>query len=49
MNSPRYALGINLPDYVVEHPVMKALDQGTNDLVTWSNVSFLSTFIYSTR
>lgn len=36
----RYALGIDLPDFVVEHPVMKALDQGTNDLVTWSNVSF---------
>ncbi len=35
----RYALGIDLPDFVIEHPVIKALDQSTNDLVTWSNVS----------
>eukprot|EP00753_Platysulcus_tardus_P013398 PLAT3672.1.p1 GENE.PLAT3672.1~~PLAT3672.1.p1 ORF type:complete len:412 (-),score=-36.47 PLAT3672.1:340-1575(-) len=35
-----YALGIDLPDYVVEHPVIKALNQGTNDLVTWSNDIF---------
>ncbi|TFK54635.1 terpenoid synthase [Heliocybe sulcata] len=34
-----YALGIDLPDEVVENPVIKALNQGTNDLVTWSNVS----------
>lgn len=34
-----YALRIDLPDDVVNHPVIKALNQGTNDLVTWSNVS----------
>ena len=39
----RYAYGIDLPDHVVEHPVIQALNQGTNDLVTWSNVS-LSVF-----
>lgn len=33
-----YALRIDLPDAVVNHPVIKALNQGTNDLVTWSNV-----------
>lgn len=33
-----YGLGIDLPDYVVEHPVMQALDQETNDFVAWSNV-----------
>lgn len=33
-----YALRIDLPDHVVNHPVIKALNQGTNDLVTWSNV-----------
>jgi len=35
-----YALDIDLPDFVVEHPVIKALNQGTNDLVTWSNDIF---------
>ncbi|KAF9556003.1 terpenoid synthase [Agrocybe pediades] len=35
-----YALGIDLPDFVVEHPVIRALNQGTNDLVTWSNDIF---------
>lgn len=33
-----YALRIDLPDSVIEHPVIKALNQGSNDLVTWSNV-----------
>lgn len=33
-----YALDIDLPEFVVTHPVIKALNQGTNDLVTWSNV-----------
>ena len=34
----RYALDIDLPDFVVENPVIQALNQGANDLVTWSNV-----------
>ena len=34
-----YAADIELPEYVVSHPIIKALNQGTNDLVTWSNVS----------
>lgn len=33
-----YALGFELPEEVVDHPVIKALNQGANDLVTWSNV-----------
>jgi len=41
----RYALDIDLPDFVVEHPVVQALNQGTNDLVTWSNVRSLAKFI----
>lgn len=36
-----YGLGIDLPDYVVEHPVMQALDQETNDFVAWSNVRYV--------
>lgn len=35
-----YGLGIDLPDFVAEHPIMKALNQSTNDLVTWSNDIF---------
>ena len=40
----RYALDIDLPDFVVEHPVIQALNQGANDLVTWSNVRSLAKF-----
>jgi len=32
-----YGLGIDLPDFVVEHPVIEALNQETNDFVAWSN------------
>ncbi|KAG6817797.1 Alpha-muurolene synthase [Tephrocybe sp. NHM501043] len=35
-----YALDIDLPDFVVEHPTIHALDRWTNDLVTWSNDIF---------
>jgi hypothetical protein len=34
-----YSLDMELPDAVVEHPVIVALNDGANDLVTWSNVS----------
>ncbi|KAJ8480777.1 hypothetical protein ONZ51_g6432 [Trametes cubensis] len=35
-----YAVDIDLPDFVVTHPVIQALNQGANDLVTWSNDIF---------
>ncbi|CCM04708.1 uncharacterized protein FIBRA_06895 [Fibroporia radiculosa] len=35
-----YAMDIDLPDFVVEHPVIKSLNQAANDLVTWSNDIF---------
>jgi len=35
-----YALDIDLPDFVIEHPIIEALGQGANDLVTWSNDIF---------
>lgn len=35
-----YSLDLELPEKVVEHPVIKALNQGANDLVTWSNDIF---------
>src|SRR6266702_399500 len=34
-----YSLDLELPDVVIEDPVIVALNQGANDLVTWSNVS----------
>jgi hypothetical protein len=34
-----YSLDLELPDVVVEHPVIVALNNAANDLVTWSNVS----------
>lgn len=34
-----YSLDMELPDVVMEHPVIAALNNGANDLVTWSNVS----------
>ncbi|KAJ6501917.1 isoprenoid synthase domain-containing protein [Mycena sanguinolenta] len=35
-----YSLDIALPEFVAEDPVIKALNQSTNDLVTWSNDIF---------
>ncbi|KAH9043372.1 isoprenoid synthase domain-containing protein [Lactarius pseudohatsudake] len=35
-----YSLDLELPDVVVEDPVIVALNQGANDLVTWSNDIF---------
>ena len=34
-----YAYGLDLPDEVMEHPIIQGLDDATNDLVAWSNVS----------
>ena len=34
-----YANGLDLPDEVMEHRIIQNLDEATNDLVTWSNVS----------
>jgi len=34
-----YANGLDLPDEVMEHQIVQGLDEATNDLVTWSNVS----------
>ena len=38
-NLVEYSLDLELPDNVIKHPVIVALNQGANDLVTWSNVS----------
>jgi Terpene synthase family 2, C-terminal metal binding len=34
-----YANNLNIPDEVMEHPIIRNLDESANDLVTWSNVS----------
>ena len=34
-----YANGLDIPDEVMGHPVVEALGEAANDLVTWSNVS----------
>lgn len=33
-----YTLEVNIPDEVMEHPVMEALKQNVNDFCTWTNV-----------
>jgi hypothetical protein len=33
-----YSLDIDLPDYVFEHPIIRAMSDATNDLMTWPNV-----------
>ncbi|KAG9315373.1 isoprenoid synthase domain-containing protein [Chiua virens] len=35
-----YAARIDLPDEVMSHPVIMAMEEATNDLVTWSNDIF---------
>ncbi|KAG2749955.1 terpenoid synthase [Suillus brevipes Sb2] len=35
-----YAARIDLPDRVMSHPVIMAMEEATNDLVTWSNDIF---------
>ena len=40
-----YAARIDLPDEVMSHPVIMAMEESTNDLVTWSNVNHASPFV----
>lgn len=34
-----YSLGIDLPDFVFEHPIIRAMSDATTDIMTWPNVS----------
>jgi hypothetical protein len=34
-----YASGLDLPDEVMEHPIIESLGEAANDLITWANVS----------
>ncbi|KAL0957818.1 hypothetical protein HGRIS_000005 [Hohenbuehelia grisea] len=40
-----YANNLDIPDEVMDHPIVRALGEATNDLVTWSNdaVDFVGT------
>ena len=42
-----YSHDLELPEYVLEHPVMLALNQSANDLVSWSNVSATSLSLHT--
>ena len=37
-----YAYNLNIPDEVMDHPLICSLGEAANDLVTWSNVSHVS-------
>lgn len=41
-----YANNLDIPDEVMDHPIIANLDQAANDLVTWSNVS-LARLVYT--
>jgi hypothetical protein len=34
-----YANNLDIPDEVMEHPILQSLGEAANDLVTWSNAS----------
>lgn len=34
-----FVAGVDLPDEVAQHPTILAMEEATNDLVSWSNVS----------
>ncbi|KAG9009826.1 hypothetical protein FRB93_005097 [Tulasnella sp. JGI-2019a] len=37
-----YSLNLTLPDAVFDDPIIKSLEQGANDILTWANVSDMS-------
>jgi len=39
-----YSLDLDLPDEVFENPIIKAMSDATNDLMTWPNVGVHSPF-----
>ena len=41
-----YANGLDLPDEVMEHPIIQSLDDAANDFVSWSNVSSIPEFTF---
>jgi hypothetical protein len=36
-----FALALDLPDEVLEHPILLKMSEAANDMVSWSNVSHL--------
>lgn len=41
-----YAYNLNIPDEVMDHPTIRNLGEAANDLVTWSNVSDISSLAW---
>ncbi|KAG1761096.1 isoprenoid synthase domain-containing protein [Suillus occidentalis] len=42
-----YANNLDIPDEVMEHPIIQSLGEAANDLVTWSNASISDIFSYN--
>lgn len=40
--SIEYSLDLDLPDDVFENPIVQAMSDATNDLMTWPNVGVVS-------
>lgn len=36
-----YSLDLDIPDYVFEDPIVKAMSDATTDIMTWPNVSYI--------
>ena len=41
-----YAAGLDLPDEVVCHPVVRALEEAANACISWSNVSIQDILLF---
>lgn len=39
-----YSLDLDLPDEVFESPIIRAMSDATNDLMTWPNVRMIASF-----
>ena len=44
-----YAYNLDLPNGVMEHPIIRALEGAANDFVSWSNVSHFSIYALTVR
>lgn len=41
------SLGIDIPDRVLQHPIIEKLHTAANDIVCWGNVSGFQTYLQS--
>lgn len=40
-----YAYHLDIPDDVMNHPIIRSLGEAANDLVTWSNVQYSTSYL----